>query len=427
MKKIILFALLIRLFLIFTPPHIDVFNHLDWGIRFWQYGPRDFYEQIFWGVSWPNQPIGSMLLFALIAKIYTWIFQFLWQLNLKFAAFPSFIFPFLENKLHLVLLKIPFVFSDLGIGFLIYKIVENQTKKEKLALLASALFLFNPALVYNSAVWGQTDSLVNLLGLLGLWLVWKEKFFWGILGLLGSLYFKLSLIIFVPLFGLMFWQKKKNWKRIVVAGLAAFSFFLLISLPFVHHDNVFSWLWYLYTNRVLPRQGEMLSGNAFNFWTLLFGQDFALRETLPFLGLTARFWGRVFFLLVSALPTLFLFFKKKNFQFPDYLWLGAIYAFSAFLFLTNMHERYLYPIFPLLAILVLFEKRFEKRLLKVFIVLSFIYLVNLYNLWWCPRWKIMVGLLTGFNNFLPRLLSLANIGIFLVVLKLFYEDEKKLA
>lgn len=422
LNRIVFLALLLRLILLFTSPHVDVFNHVDWGKKLWEYGPKDFYEQIFWGLSWPNQPIGSMLLFGLIAKIYTWIFQFLWQINLKIAAFPSFIFPFLEKNFHLVLLKLPFALADLGIGVLIYKIVKNQTKKVKSALLASALFLFNPALVYNSTVWGQTDSLVNLLGLLGIWGVWKKKYFWGILAFLGSLYFKLSLIIFVPLLGLMFWQKKKDWKRIMIVGLAAFSFFLLISLPFVHHGNVFSWLWYLYTNRVLPRQGDMLSGNAFNFWTLIFGQDLSLRENVPFLRLTAQFWGKVLFLLFSGLATLLLFFKKGKRKFLDYLWLGMAYAFSAFLFLTNMHERHLYPVFPLLAVLA----AKDKRLLKVFTVLSGIHFINLYNLWWYPRCDFLVALLTGFNNFLPRLLSLVNIGIFVIFLKQFY-DEKKLA
>lgn len=420
--RIILVALALRLLLIFTPPHVDVLNHLDWGIKFWQYGPKDFYEQIFWGVSWPNQPIGSILLFAAVAKIYQFIFQALWHLNLKIAIFPSFIFPFVEKNFHLILLKLPFVLADLGIGILVYKIVKDLLKKEKLALLGSGLFLFNPALIYNSTIWGQTDSLVNLLGLLGIWGIWKKKYFWGILTFLGSLYFKLSLIIFTPLLVFMLWQRRKDWRKIIVSGLFASGFFLLISLPFVHHGNVFSWLWYLCTNRVLPRQGEMLSGNAFNFWTLLYGIDLSLNEKMSFLGLTAKFWGRMFSLLAAGVATLLWVINKKKTSFLNYLWLGIFYAFSVFLFLTNMHERYLYPVFPLLAVLAARNKNF----LKIYLALSVIYLLNLYNLWWYPRCEFLVVLLSGFNNFLPRLLSLVNIGIFVILLRQFYY-EKKLA
>lgn len=422
-RLIFLFAFLLRFFLLFTPPHIDVYNHIDWGTKFWEYGPKNFYEQIFWGVSWPNQPLGSVLFFALIAKLKFWIFQFLWQLNLTFVAFPSFIFPFLEKNLHPILLKLPFALSDLGIGFLIYKIIMNLSKKEKPALLATSIFLFNPALIYNSTVWGQTDSLVNLLALLGLWLLGRDKFSSGWFFYFASLYFKLSLIIFLPLFILLVWQKRKHWLKIAISLCATVAFCLLITLPFVHHGNVITWLWYLYTNRILPRQGDMLSGNAFNLWTLFYGVDLSLKESFVILGATAKFWGRILFLLPSGLATIFLVLKKKKLEFFDYLWLGVIYAFCAFLFLTNMHERYLYPIFPLLAILVVQEK----KLLHLFLPLSVIHLANLYHLWWYPRSEIIVSLFSAYAHLLPRILSLANLGLFLLSFKWFVTYEKKLA
>lgn len=418
-------AFLMRFFLLFTLPHVDVLNHVDWGIKFWQYGPKNFYEEIFWGISWPNQPPGSILLFALIAKLNLWIFQIFWWLNLKFAAFPSFILPYLEKHLHLIFLKFPFVLSDLGIGILIYKIVKSLSKKENLALLASSTFLFNPALIYNSAIWGQTDSLINLLTLAGLWFLWKKKFFGGFFCFFTSLYFKLSLIIFAPLMVLIVWQKRKFWLRWLPALGAVIGIFLLVSLPFVHHGNVFTWLWYLYTNRILPRQGDMLSGNAFNLWTLFYGVDLSLKENILVFGLTAKFWGRLMFLLSSGLITLIIIFKRKKFEFLDFLWLGIVYAFSAFLFLTNMHERYLYPIFPLLAILVFLSKGYQ-NLLKIFIIISVIYLANLYHLWWHPRWEFLVIIFTMGGGIVPRILSLINIALFLLILRRFLY-EKKLA
>ncbi len=425
-KKLIIifsFAFLLRFLLIFTPPHVDVANHLDWGIRFWQYGARDFYEQIFWGVSWPNQPIASIFLFALIAKLNFFIFQFFWWLNLHLALFPSFLIPWFQRHLHLVLLKLPFALSDLGLGFLIYRIVRELTKKENRALLASAVFLFNPALIYNSSVWGQTDSLINFLALLSLWFLWREKFWRGFFFYLLCLYFKLSLIIFVPLILLLLWQKKDFWRRMIFSFLSTVAIFLVLSLPFVHHGNVFTWLWYLYTNRVLPRQGNMLSGNAFNLWTLFYGSDLSLKENLLIGGLTAKLWGRLIFLLSSGGVTLMMILKKKKFEFSAFLWLGIIYAFSAFLFLTNMHERYLYPIFPLLAILIFLFRKYQK-FFWLFVVLSFIYLVNLYHLWWYPCWQPLVSLLTFGQHFLPRLFSLANLVLFLVILKKFWYEKR---
>jgi len=416
-------AFLLRIILIFTPAHVDIINHVDWGTKLWQYGFKDFYEQIFWGLSWPNQPIASIFLFGLIARLKDFLFNSIMFVNVNVAIFPSFMMPFLEKNLHIILLKLPFVFSDLGIGILIYKVVKDLVKKNTLALLAACFFLFNPALIYNSIVWGQTDSLISFLSLLGLWLFWKDKLFFGVFFFILSLFFKLSLIILLPLLIFMIWQKRRIWLRLLLIFMANIAIFLLFAYPFVHHGNVFTWLWYLYANRILPRQGDMLSGNAFNLWTLFYGIDFSLKENLMVLGMQAKAWGRIIFSLISIIFTLALFLKKKSFDFRNYLQLGIVYSFSAFLFLTNMHERYLYPSLVLLVFLIFLKKKYS-RLMIIFIILSFVYLLNLYNLWWMPRFEALVNLLSINNALVPRILSFSNIVLFLILLKEFYYEKK---
>ena len=124
--KLLLFGLLIRLvLLIISNYHPDLLNHIDWGIRFLDLGPKKFYENIFWDVSWANQPFGSILLFALAAQIKNILFSFILFLNNTFSFFPSFVIPFLETNLHAWLVKLPFILSDIGIAYLIYKIIEH--------------------------------------------------------------------------------------------------------------------------------------------------------------------------------------------------------------------------------------------------------------------------------------------------------------
>jgi len=420
MKKLFVVGLLIRLILVFVSQfHPDILNHVDWGNRLWLYGAKDFYEQIFWDVSWPNQPLGSICLFGFIAKLYQLIFSWLWWLNLKIGVFPSFIFPFLEAKLHTILLKLPFVLADLGIGGLIYKIVLEMTKKKKAAILAAGLFLFNPALIYNSAIWGQTDSLVNFLALLGIYQLLKKKYFLGIFAFCLSLYFKLSLIIWLPIIILII-IRNREFKKAILSLILTSCFLILISIPFVHHGNVFSWLWYLYTNRILPRQGNMLSGNAFNFWTLIYGIDFSLRESVVFLGTTAKTFGRLLTAFFALISTVF-FVKKKRNDSTDFLWLMILFSFASFLFLTNMHERYLYPIFAPLAILT----AAGKINFKYYLILSLIHLLNLYNLWWYPKIGFLKAFLK-FNNFLmPRLFSLVLVFIFSSLLVSYNKANEK--
>jgi len=413
LKRVVLIAILLRCFLaLFGQYHPDILNHLDWGNKLWKYGPADFYEQVFWRVSWPNQPIGSIFLFGLIAKLNDLIFSSLWRLNLKLSFFPSFIFPFLDQKLHIFLVKLPFIASDLGLGFLIYKIVLSLSRDKKKAFWAMIAFLFNPIVIYNSAVWGQTDALVNLLAVFGAWSLFKKRYFLGIFSFLFSLYFKLSLIIWLPIIGLIIWRNK-DFKKAVLPLIISLMILIIFAIPFVHHGNVFSWLWYLYTNRVLPRQGNMLSGNAFNFWNLIYGLDLSLSGDLIFLGLPAKIFGLVLTLMVFAF-LLFLSLKKKA-SFANFLFLMLIFAFAAFLFMTNMHERYLYPIFAPLTILVALGS--VKRIWLY--LLSIIHLLNLYTLWWYPPIKSVKILLEEGDFFLTRVLSAVLILIFVKLIEVF--------
>ena len=163
--NILILALILRIVLvIISGYHPDILNHVDWGIRFLSLGPKKFYENIFWGVSWPNQPLATMLLFAFSAVSKNIIFGFIELLNQTFSFFPSFIIPFIESNINVWMVKLPFIFADIGLAFLIYKIVNKF--RPSVAKLAALFFLFNPIVIYNSTIWGQTDSLINLLAVL---------------------------------------------------------------------------------------------------------------------------------------------------------------------------------------------------------------------------------------------------------------------
>ena len=380
--------------------HPDLNNHIDWGIKFLQLGPQKFYENIFWGVSWPNQPLATMLLFAFSAISKNIIFGFIEFLNQTFPFFPSFIIPYIKTNIHAWMVKMPFVLADIGIAFLIYKIV--QEFKPKLAIIASCVFLFNPVIIYNSTIWGQTDSLINLLALSGILLIFKRHYFLGIILFLFGFLFKLSLIIYLPIFGLLLIKQIKDWKKFITPILFFLVLIFCLAIPFSFGDkNPFEWLWYMYTNRVLVRQGSMLNGNAFNLWFLLFSLDYSKSEFTQFLGITYQVWSRIL-LIIFLIPVCFKFLKNKL-TINSLLTALLLTAFGSFIFLTNMHERYLYPIFPILTILIFLPN--TKFKIKSLIVLSLIHLVNLYNLWFYPLIQPIKDGLIGFNFIICRILS----------------------
>ena len=419
-KTVLLLALLIRIiFVVISGFHPDILNHTDWGIRFLSLGPKKFYENIFWSISWPNQPLGSILLFAFMAIIKNWLFGFILFLNNAISIFPSLIVPILESKLHIWLVKLPFVLSDIGIGFLIYKIV-HQINPQK-AVFASCLFLFNPVLIYNSTNWGQTDSLINLLAILGLYLIFKKKYFLGIFIFLSTFLLKLSLIIYLPIFGLLLLKRITDWKKFILPIVSFFIFLFIIALPFkLDGFSSFQWLWYMYTNRVLTRQGSMLNGNAFNLWAIIFSIDLSKSEFAQFIGLSYQFIGRILY-IIFLIPVWFKFLKNK-------LTLSNLFsalflsAFGCFIFLTNMHERYLYPIFPLISILFVLSKSIIN--LKQIIIISLIHFLNLYNLWFYPSIPLLKNILIGSNFIFCRLLSLILIIIYFNYLVKYLKSEE---
>jgi Gpi18-like mannosyltransferase len=384
--------------------HPDLNNHIDWGIRFLALGPEKFYENIFWGVSWPNQPLGTMLLFAICAYLKQIFFTSIEFINQNIPIFPSFIIPYLEQNLHAWMVKLPFILSDIGLAYLIFKVVNHL--KPRYAIIASSLFLFNPAVIYNSTIWGQTDSLINLLALSGLLLIFNRKYFFGIILFLSSFLFKLSLIIYLPIFAILLFKQIKDWRKFIFPLLSFFVFIYFLATPFAFGDKTpFDWLWYLYENRVLVRQGSMLNGNAFNFWFLLFGVDFSRSEFTTFGPITYQLWSRII-LALFLLPICLKFFKAKL-NLNSLLAATLLTAFGSFIFLTNMHERYLYPIFPIATILVFLKPNFIS--LTTYFSLSFIHLINMYNLWFYPQLPFVENLLISQNFILGRIFSLVLI------------------
>jgi Gpi18-like mannosyltransferase len=288
-------------------------------------------------------------------------------LNDKIRAFPSTFIWFWQLKGMVLLVKLPSIFADLGIGYFIYLI----TKKLKFAIL----WLFNPIIWYNSAIWGQTDAIVNLLGLVSIFYILRKKLVASSLFLVLSILFKGSLAIFVPVLFVYAFLQKYRFKMWVKSGVVCALAVILVSIWFHPRIDLFVWLFNLYNQRILPGEIGYLTANAFNFWWLV-DPGRVLDSTIYF-GLPARIWGY----LIALIGVGIVIFKlKKNKSEKTLFWSLAMTALITFLFLTRIHERYLYPFFPVGTILVSFMPEFIIPLL----LLSGVNLLNLYHLFWAP-------------------------------------------
>lgn len=319
----------------------------------------------------------------------------------------------LNDKLLPFFFRFPSILADLVQGFLIYLIVKSKAP-EKRALAGSALYLFCPPVVYNSTVWGQIDSLNNLFFFLALIFLLKKQPFPSVLFYALSLFIKLSLLPLVPIY-LLFSLLGGFFKpRAFLLSLIASAIIIwVLCLPF---SNSPFWIIGI-AQKASQGISSNITNNAFNFWWLLFDpllNTGTPSSSSPYFGLSLNIWAYLIFGL-TYVPVILSFQKLNQNKKPttgNVFLLCALIAFSSFLFLPKMHERYLYPVLPL----IIAWTGVKGRSWVMAILLSFVHFFNLY-LVWNPRlflFKNMEPFLK--SQISTRFLSLVTILIFIYYL-----------
>ncbi len=415
MKKklilIFLIAFVFRLLLINTAFHGDLNNNISWGNSVIKYGTNGYYEQKVWEFSQPNQPPLYILLFGLTSWIYQTIYNLGWYLNNNIGAFPSSFIWFWQTKGMVLLVKLPSILADLGIGYFIYKMV----KKSKFKMGLTILWLFNPLTFYNSSIWGQTDSIVNLLGIISIFYLLNKRLVPSVMFFVLGLLFKGSLIIFLPFMLLIWILQKHTWEKWLKAVLISGVLSTIIAIWFHVNIDLPIWLFNLYTQRFFPGEVGYLTANAFNFWYLV--NPGKILDSTPYLGTTAHTIGYIISLIISFI----LIVKNKATLTKEktILFLLSAMALISFLFFTRIHERYLYPFFPVATLLI----GLIPSLIFPYIILSFVFLLNMYNLFWAPGIPLLENSLL--NTSLPTVLSVVNIIVFFYIVIMYFRNKSK--
>lgn len=376
--------MIFRLLALFGPYHGDINNHVAWAKMAWKSGFKGFYDQVlFEGVSKPNYPPLAVLSFIGVYKFYQLTFSFFWNLNNLLPLFPSKLIPWLENNGLQAMMKLPTILADLGTGWLIFRLLE--AKKRKNVLFWTASYLFNPAVFYLSSVWGQLESLVMFWTLAAVFLLSKKKLEWGTGAYILSLLVKPLALIFSPLiFILLCYRRPKFtiWLKLILVAILLVLFF---SLPF-YVGEPFTWFGSFYLKNLSgPPKMFYLTANAFNFWSLFFGLS-PLPDQNKFFVFSYRTWG--FLITIPFLLTILInFWQKKD---PERIFKAMLLTnLVIFLFMTRMHERYLYPAIPLLAIISSQSKNWS----WVYLLFSLSFFLNLYHNWWQPMIPGLINLL----------------------------------
>ncbi|MBI2913710.1 MAG: hypothetical protein HYY03_07310 [Chloroflexi bacterium] len=364
-------GLVVRLFLATYPGFVnDVATFQAWGKDLAAHWPWNFYNKGSF-VDWTPGYLYVLWLLGLLDKLFTFNGD---QFN--------------------YLLKLPAIAADLASVYLLYKLLEGQ--KVTVRVGAAALYAFHPALLIVGPVWAQVDSLLAFFLLLTVYYYARGRIVLGTMVYVIGFLTKPQAVAALPF--LAFWVLREQYlqaradtpsmsdpvqravelakrlaERLWRVVLAGFATTLAILLPFFPDNpwGVFDQL--KSATEVYPYSTFW----AYNFWGMLWAERAQFpqfpRDDLTYLGLDYRTWGLALF-AISILAIIFVFRKARG---PGMLALAtSLSVLAFFVFLTRMHERYLFPFLLLfLAAAALTRSRF---LWASFAVLSIIHFLNLY-------------------------------------------------
>jgi Gpi18-like mannosyltransferase len=404
-------GLIIRLALLFYDYSFDVNSHMGWGREVLKYGIAGFYDRKSierYSTVYPNYPPVAIYLFTAGNLLNTLLFNICWYLNTHISAFPSSIMHYFDiYRVYAAIVKLPAVISDIGIAYYLYLIAKKlYPHSRKIPLVAAGFVLLNPAFFYNSALWGQIDSLPLVFLIAGCYYVLFRKRF-----ILSSVLFALailskqSIVIFIPfIFGAIAYMY--GYKKLTLSILVCVSMFWLLFLPFSPYLSLV-YPFITYWNKMILVSGlPYVSNYSFNFWSVVTGWKDIL-DSAQIYGLSYRLWGYI----ISAVIVCITYIKTRNKQITPLFILTILYivGVSVFMFFTKIHERHLLQAL-VFAIPIALHNR---RQIAALTLISFIHFINLYHNWAVPEVAVLVTALhtTAFHMSAVIILMLASIYI----------------
>ncbi len=155
---------------------------------------------------------------------------------------------------------VPNIF-DLSTAGLIFYFVRKQSTF-KIALTSTALYAFNPAVIFNTAVWGQYDAIYTFFLVISLMLALKSKPKLSAVAFALAILTKPQGIALAPLLIYLIFRKNGIKNLLISAGAFAATVFVVI-LPF-EWTNPVTFLSKIYFGAYSGYQYTSI--NAFNLW-----------------------------------------------------------------------------------------------------------------------------------------------------------------
>ncbi len=326
-------------------------------LRLWAYQAEGFTDEGFWK-NWmvAIHQHGLLNIFRTTDTDYVGYHYVLWLLT-RINGIIGGSWDYSDFRLR-VLVKAPPVLFDLGLIVAVYVVSRALFEELRLpragllALGAAAVIAVQPAVLYDSAVWAQTDSAVTLAMLLALFFVVRGQTKLGFgLWAVGFL-IKPHPIIILPLLLYLTW---KRGSRALWSGAATVAVVWAVGLgPWLLHGDLLNIL-RVYRG-LFEADYSRLSASAWNLWWFF---DLSLHPhpdqgILPFV--TYRTVGLVLTACAGSLALLYLH-ARSNLR--GALVAAAYLSFAFYMLPISTHDRYLYPFFAFMLPVAIAEARWR--------------------------------------------------------------------
>ncbi len=347
-------ALLLRLILAAgsTGFETDIYCFGSWALRVYEGGFSNFYSpEVF-----TDYPPGYMYILYPIGALLS-----LFKLDILSPA-------------GLVILKLPAIIADLLAGFIIFQVGSQYTTRQT-SLLLSGLYLFNPAVLLNSVIWGQIDSILTLFIVLLCLFSMKGHTVKACFIFVFGMLLKPQMLVFAPILLYGLYEHEiihfTSWKRFFLRVSGGFCSLLTLFLAMVPFgiEKVISQ--FLSTLGSYP----YASVNAYNLWAFLGLNWVSQDETLA--GISYKTIGFLVLVLLTIFSAvIFEVLRQKN-KPERYVLTAAFLMLTTFIFSVRMHERYLYPAMFLLLLTALFNQ--NRSMLKSYLLISLSHFLNVWH------------------------------------------------
>ena len=231
-----------------------------------------------------------------------------------------------------VIVEMPPLIGDFALSLAIYLFV-RRTGGARSAWIALALVALNPAFLFDSVVWGQTDSPLALALFLSVAMMLEGEYEvgWGLAAL--AVLIKPQALSLLPVIGVwtMLRLKPRNWWR---AALGFAAIIVIGAAPFqIGHP----WNWFPELYLSGAAYYSETSVNAFNLMALIGG--LRVRDSQTVFGVSYFAIGMTMLAPLYAFIAWMLWRRtdRRNLLFASFL---AIFGF--FMLAPRMHERYFY-------------------------------------------------------------------------------------